>query len=809
MLTLHKSRWLQRALYWVPVLVLLTCAAQPVAAGNRQAGSGAPAPTSSTAVQYVVDRWLPGGTYVAPIDARGLHTAVWTGDDSHPGKMIFWGGARMDSLLNTGASYDPATGAFNVISNTNAPEARQYHTAVWTGTKMIVWGGWGGWLGKNSLNTGGIYDPSTDTWTEMSAAGAPEARGHHTAIWTGTKMIVWGGYRYNYETETLTYYNTGGVYDPATDTWTEMSTAGAPEARGYHTAVWTGTKMIVWGGQSYDNNYGETKYNSGGIYDPATDTWTVVSTTGAPKARYSHTALWTGNNSHPGKMIVWGGHGYDPIIYETSYNTGGVYDPATNTWTEMSTAGAPEARQEHTAVWTGTEMIVWGGRAQDPDTYKLLNYNTGGVYNLSTNTWTAITTIGAPEGREYHTAVWTGTDMIVWGGYHDFLFNSGGSFNLASGAWTAISIPDAPARRYYHTAVWASNAAGSGKMIIWGGISPGYIIQPYTNWVNMPGGIYDPATNTWTEMSTAGAPEGRGYHTAVWTGTKMIVWGGFGEPGPLNTGGVYDPATDTWTKMSTAGAPEARGRHTVVWTGTKMIVWGGSDDFRAFNTGGVYDPANDTWTEISTAGAPGARGEDFTAVWTGTKMIVWGGCDYDHNTNTTSYYNTGGIYDPATDTWTTVSITGAPEARCGHSAVWTGDDSHPGKMIILGGWNGSGNVNTGGVYNPATDTWTATSITGAPQGEGGFTAVWTGTMMIAWRMSHPVNSGGVYNPTTNTWTVMSTASAPEARQYYTAVWTGTEMIVWGGSGDHGPLNTGGIYTLTLVNYPVHLPIIIR
>ena len=32
-----------------------------------------------------------------------------------------------------------------------------------------------------------------------------------------------------------------------------------------------------------------------------------------------------------------------------------------DTWTATTTANAPAARQRHTAVWTGSEMIVWGG----------------------------------------------------------------------------------------------------------------------------------------------------------------------------------------------------------------------------------------------------------------------------------------------------------------------------------------------------------------------------------------------------------------------------------------------------------------
>jgi hypothetical protein len=65
----------------------------------------------------------------------------------------------------------------------------------------------------------------------------------------------------------------------------------------------------------------------------------------------------------------------------------------------------------------------------------------------------------------------------------------------------------------------------------------------------------------------------------------MIVWGGNDGSGLVNTGGVYDPATDTWTATSTVGAPDARSYHTTVWTGSRMIVWGGL----FLNTGGVYD----------------------------------------------------------------------------------------------------------------------------------------------------------------------------------------------------------------------------
>jgi Dockerin type I domain len=105
--------------------------------------------------------------------------------------MIAWGGVGTSGPLNTGGRYDPVAGTWTVTGITSAPEARDSHTAVWTGTEMIAWGGFGTTSGY--LSTGGRYIPSTDTWTATSTINAPDERDNHTAVWTGSEMIVWGG----------------------------------------------------------------------------------------------------------------------------------------------------------------------------------------------------------------------------------------------------------------------------------------------------------------------------------------------------------------------------------------------------------------------------------------------------------------------------------------------------------------------------------------------------------------------------------------------------------------------------------------
>ena len=105
--------------------------------------------------------------------------------------------------------------------------------------------------------------------------------------------------------------------------------------------------------------------------------------------------------------------------------------------------------------------------------------------------------------------------------------------------------------------------------------------------------------NTWT--ATAGPADPRHSHTAVWTGSEMIVWGGqSGFSSYLSSGGKYNPSTDTWVATAAAGAPTPRVDHTAVWTGSEMIVWGGLDEnFFRLDTGGKYDPSTNSWTPTS------------------------------------------------------------------------------------------------------------------------------------------------------------------------------------------------------------------
>ena len=333
---------------------------------------------------------------------------------------------------------------------------------------------------------------------------------------------------------------------------------------------------------------------------------------------------------------------------------------------------------------------------------------------------------------------------------------------VSDASWRVSEImPETPDGRYNHSAVWTGT-----EMIIWGGYTGG----PYYG----DGAAYNPVTDTWRDISDVGAPSPRSTHVAVWTGTEMLIWGGVTTgTTAMGDGALYDPATDSWRTMSTEGAPSARFDSSLVWTGLEAVIWGGWDG-SSFNTGGRYNPATDTWLSTETTGAPTAR-RWHGAVWTGGKMIIWGA-------TSSSFSGSGGIYDPLTDSWEAMSIVDAPLGRRYHAFVWSGTE-----LLVWGGL-GAAEVDTGGRYNLADDSWEPITQVGALSARYYHNAVWTGREMVVYGGydgSTAVGTGALYNPELDLWTALSEQGSSGPQYRNTVVWTGDEMILWGNSGVSG------------------------
>lgn len=184
-------------------------------------------------------------------------------------------------------------------------------------------------------------------------------------------------------------------------------------------------------------------------------------------------------------------------------------------------------------VWTGTEMVVWGGSAYDPVTDTVPGLSDGAALNLANGTWRVIGE-SPLSGRHSPAAAWTGTEMIVWGGFlgDDLRINDGAAYNPNTDSWRMLpEVPFGMGQGGIVTMVWTGDEAV---------ISDGAATA-----------AYNPVTDSWRRLDRV-----VGGADPVWTG-NAVIW-------VSDTLTRWDVATDTWTVVpgsyaEVVGIPSADG----------------------------------------------------------------------------------------------------------------------------------------------------------------------------------------------------------------------------------------------------------
>jgi hypothetical protein len=224
--------------------------------------------------------------------------------------------------------------------------------------------------------------------------------------------------------------------------------------------------------------------------------------------------------------------------------------------------------------------------------------------------------------------VWTGSELLVWGGSYgksqDYSPSAEGyAFDPVTMSWTPL--PPAPLPGKYALATWA----GTEAIFLGVGTDP-------SQWQAQ---ALDPSTGAWRVLAPPPLTPRTGA-VLEWTGSKVIVWGGGDRGEEVNlTGAAYDPATDSWSPI--ADAPFGLNQADAVWTGSRMLVFGSLLDGRNVAdtkqaVGEFYDPGSNSWQEI----APSDLSPQATAAaWIDGRMVAF---DYGWRS---------AEYDPATDSW--------------------------------------------------------------------------------------------------------------------------------------------------------------
>ena len=307
----------------------------------------------------------------------------------------------------------------------------QGQASVWTGSEMIV-------LGRTpqtnpAVRVAQAYDPVSRTWTRLSPPrdpGTVDLTGVE-AVWTGREMLAFG-------------WNAVG-YDPASDTWRELRKT-LPGG----IVVWTGREAIGWGGGCCGD-----AWSNGTAYNPTTDTYRNLPRSPLA-ASQGPLGAWTG------RELVLFVSGWDPLDkpYPARLARAAAYNPSTNTWRRIAPLPGSDVRYgfRGTAVWDGREILVVGAGAKAQSTF---------AYSPRANHWRRLAPMPAP--RVGAPAVWSGKQLLVWGGSNlrgTAQLPDGVAYNPRTDRWSTITR--APLRARYGPAVqWTGH-----ELIVWGGGIP-------------------------------------------------------------------------------------------------------------------------------------------------------------------------------------------------------------------------------------------------------------------------------------------------------------------------------------------------
>jgi N-acetylneuraminic acid mutarotase len=217
-----------------------------------------------------------------------------------------------------------------------------------------------------------VYTIESDTWG--FAAELPVALHHPVAVGLTGKVYSLGGQLRSGETaRTL-------AYDPALDQWTDLSPM--PTARGGGAAAVIGDQIYVAGGRSPAANAFE-------VYDAGDDEWTVLPDLPQSFPGRNHLAA----TAIGGKVYVAGGR-YDGDGFSSPMTRSlDIYDPVSNGWTKG--ADLPRERGGLNGIAANGCFFVWGGEGGDIGEPNNV-FPDHDVYDPTTDTWTQLADLPTP-----------------------------------------------------------------------------------------------------------------------------------------------------------------------------------------------------------------------------------------------------------------------------------------------------------------------------------------------------------------------------------------------------------------------------
>lgn len=297
-------------------------------------------------------------------------------------------------------------------------------------------------------------------------------------------------------------------------------------------------------------------------------------------SRSDYAVVWTGS-----EMIVWGG--FDAA--DRPQLDGAAFDPASGTWRELPTTAARDPSV--VGVASGTDVVF----VSPTETRR---------YDPAERRWRAGPVLPLPRRHALG-------DRIVAAGWRVVAVTEPSApdgrsaiFALSPGAERWQRLPDVPVTM---TDAHALVTAGSEVMVF----GPPVEDQPAAMAIDL-----DTSPVTWYPIPAPPRLGGQRLSalTGVAAGDRIMLWG-TPEDGAAAYAAVYDHSA--WRLVDPGPMASSRSVR-VLWTGDRLLVWD-----RMRNAGALLDPEAARWERIP---PPPLTGLEVAreALWTGSGLLVWG-----------------------------------------------------------------------------------------------------------------------------------------------------------------------------------------
>jgi hypothetical protein len=536
---------------------------------------------------------------IAPGPTGSSGVGVWTGREivyATPGPSGTIG------VTPGGAAYDPATDAWRTISPppVSTIELTGLGGSFWTGTEILF---------PRYLSA---YNPTADAWRAMAAPPGELAGQIMTSVWSGRELV------------SATWWDTAVAYDPATDAWRSLPPAPKAGIAGPTMAATRyggGLVFVDWEGQAK-------------AFDTATEQWRSLSLPMTQPVKCNTRAVTLGDAAVidicSQLLLLDRDDHFTPIERPLDARTfmatlvpaaGGIVAWSSND----DTLNDKEAPYTSFQLWVPPNDMA--PRTTVDSTTPPAPSSAPAAPATPTGSWLELDP-GLLSDRDNAVSVWTGTELIVWGGTTGGSSSStgladGAAYNPSTQTWR--SIPDAPISGTHPIAVWDHR-----RMLVWEKSETG----------ESPAAAFDPSTDTWTSLAPAPPRAAVAPSGAFWGDAAAVL---------LDLGVSYNPDLNEYRDL-----PMSRVKYGVsVWTGKEVIALGTTADQPSVNPV-IVDRLTYAAGQWAEAAAPaGINAQSLDAAWTGTRVVV---ATYDLH---------AAAFDPASGAWSALPDLPLRSGECG------------------------------------------------------------------------------------------------------------------------------------------------